>query len=682
MIAERPALMSVSARIANLAIRTKILLSFLAVLALMVGLGLNALQRSSTMNNTVADITRNYALAIVYLDEMRVAVSSYRSANSRSILLAEEAGGNLDDMDGRFRQLTKQYEENDARYAPTVDEGTEANLYVEVRASWTDFKAKSDRLHALLVEGKLPEAKKYQFSDLAPAGERAETAVHASMGYNVGQVKRLTDVVDATYETGRMYIIGFMALAATVAVFAGIFLVKTIAAPIKGMTVAMTKIATGDLESDIPSRDNRSEVGEMARAVEVFKHNAVENRAMAAAGAREQAAKNRRQAAMDQHTHDFGTTVSGVMASLSEAAAKMNTAANGMSQAAKHTRDSTSSAVEGANASARDLNSVAVAAEEMAASIHEISRQVAHVTSSVSTAVQRATETDAKVAGLAETADRIGDVVRLISDIAGQTNLLALNATIEAARAGDAGKGFAVVASEVKALANQTARATEQIGTQIVAIRTATGEAVDAVREVSLAIGDVSSVATAIAAAVEQQAAATQEISGSVQNVTSATTAAAHAMEQVLSIAEQTDAAGQSVLVAAGEVGRTSTTLQVDVNDFLSAMKRGDDDERRSYERVPGGGAKATLGMANQADAEFAVRNISRGGIALSCDRPAQAGTEVQVGLPGGGRVPGRVVRSNQGEFVVSFRQDTTTMGLVDRALAIVAPNNLRAAAA
>ena len=152
-------------------------------------------------------------------------------------------------------------------------------------------------------------------------------------------------------------------------------------------------------------------------------------------------------------------------------------------------------------------------------SINEISRQVAHVTVSVQAAVDRATETDAKVAGLSAAADRIGDVVRIITDIAGQTNLLALNATIEAARAGAAGKGFAVVAGEVKALAAQTGRATDQIGAQIIAIRDATAEAVTAVREVGVAIGQVETVASAIAAAVEEQAAATREITNSVQQV-------------------------------------------------------------------------------------------------------------------------------------------------------------------
>jgi methyl-accepting chemotaxis protein len=289
---------------------------------------------------------------------------------------------------------------------------------------------------------------------------------------------------------------------------------------------------------------------------------------------------------MDTHTQDFGISVQRVMATLGHSASKMKVAADEMSEAATRTRNSTSNAVLDANASARDLNSVAVAAEQMAASIHEISRQVAHVTMAVNKAVDCASETDTKVAGLATAADRIGNVVRLISEIAGRTNLLALNATIEAARAGVAGKGFAVVASEVKALATQTARATDEIGAQIVAIRASTEEAVGAVRQVGLAIGQVQSVATAISVAVEQQAAATQEISSSVQSVTTATTSSAQAMEQVSTIASQTDSASRSVLSAAEEVGQTAHTLRIEVNGFLSAMRRSDNDDRRAYERI------------------------------------------------------------------------------------------------
>jgi methyl-accepting chemotaxis protein len=192
----------------------------------------------------------------------------------------------------------------------------------------------------------------------------------------------------------------------------------------------------------------------------------------------------------------------------------------------------------------------------------------------VNEAVERAGVTDAKVGGMATAADRVGDVVKLITDIASRTNLLALNATIEAARAGEAGKGFAVVAGEVKALATQTAKATEEIATQITAIRATTGEAVIAVREVTAAIGEVNEVATAIAAAVEQQAAATQEIATSVQAVTVATQDATRAIQQVSSIAEQTEAASAKVLAGAADLGRDADTMRGEVTRFLGAMAK------------------------------------------------------------------------------------------------------------
>ena len=479
------------------------------------------------------------------------------------------------------------------------------------------------------------------------------------------------NAMDSKVEAGRtMWVQAIVAgAAAVIGAVLALLIGRGIVRPIAGMTEAMTRLAQGDLDVAVPVRDSTDEIGVMARSVDVFKQNAIVNRRLTEANVKEQAARDRRQAAMDSHTQDFGTSVSGVMASLGQSAGKMHTAANEMSEAAKRTRDSTSGAVDGANASARDLNSVAVAAEQMAASISEISRQVAHVTTAVAKAVDRASETDKKVAGLADTADRIGDVVRLITDIAGQTNLLALNATIEAARAGEAGKGFAVVASEVKTLATQTAKATDQIGAQIVAIRTSTSEAVEAVRDVGLAIGQVASVATAIAAAVEQQAAATQEISASVQSVTLATNAAAQSMEQVLSIAEQTDAASRSVLSAAEEVGQTADTLRAEVNDFLSAMQRGDGEERRAYERIKGGGTTASLSIRGFGDVQAVVRDISRGGVALICQTVAPSGTEAQITLPAGTGMSGRIARCEDGLLTIAFRQDAANLAVLDRAL-------------
>jgi methyl-accepting chemotaxis protein len=475
--------------------------------------------------------------------------------------------------------------------------------------------------------------------------------------------------------------IGLSAASALIGGILAFVIARSIIRPVNSITAAMTKLAAGDTESDVPDRGARTEIGEMAGAVEVFRQQAIDNVALAARAEQERAAKERRQKAMDIYTQDFGSSVSGVMQSFMESAASMRTAASDVNEGARQTRESTSATAEGAMASARDLNSVASAAEEMAVSINEISQQVAHVTTSVQAAVDRAAETDSKVAGLSETADRIGDVVRMITDIAGQTNLLALNATIEAARAGEAGKGFAVVAGEVKALATQTARATEQIGAQIVAIRNATGEAAGAVREVGAAIGKVETVATAIAAAVEQQSAATREITNSVQMVTATTSNAAEAMRGVLSIAERADSNSVSALQAACEVGETAEKLRAELTDFLNALSRGDEAERRLYERIPGGGNRATCRIGGQPAEDLIIVDIGRGGMAVRKDANDDIGTDIEISLPGGGAIRGRIARSGNGVIGIAFRQDAESLVRIDRALQVVGQTAGQAAA-
>jgi len=456
---------------------------------------------------------------------------------------------------------------------------------------------------------------------------------------------------------------------------------RGIAGPISAMTDAMTQLARGDVSVAIPARDNTDEIGEMARAVEIFRQQAMENTRLGDAAAQEHIAKDRRQKAMDAHTQDFGRSISGVMASLSESAIAMRSSVSLVTDSAQRTRATTSVTVESARTSAQDLNSVAAASEQLAQSVGEISRQVTHVTNAVQMAVARARETDAKVTSMSEAADRIGDVVRLIQTVASQTNLLALNATIEAARAGEAGKGFAVVAGEVKALATQTARATDQISSQIVSIRVATTEAVAAVREVGSAITQVEGVATAIAAAVEEQAAATRKITSNVQKLSSSTMAAAGAMDEVLSIAESTDASSVSALQVAEQVGRTAETLRREVTDFLSANSRGSDADRRRYERVSAGDAKAMLRIAGRPAIQVSISDISRGGISLVqiCHDPI--GTSVEVGLPGAGIVGGRVARVEGGVMGISLQQDELSLAQTDKALDFICDSGSKRAA-
>ncbi|HEY1934630.1 MAG TPA: methyl-accepting chemotaxis protein [Acetobacteraceae bacterium] len=348
---------------------------------------------------------------------------------------------------------------------------------------------------------------------------------------------------------------------------------RGIVRPLTAMTNVMGRLAAGDHSIEVPERDDQDEIGDMARALEVFKQHAFEAERLASEQSAARASRERRQAAMEKHTRDFGGTIAGVMAALAASADSMRRAAEAMSQAAGTVHSEAHGTAGEAAKSSQDLTTVAAAVEQLTSSVAEISRQVATAADVARQAVQRAEASRGTMQGLSEATARIGDVVHLISDIAGQTNLLALNATIEAARAGEAGKGFAVVAGEVKTLAAQTAKATADIGSQIETVRTATSGAVAAMTEIGTIISRMDEVSAAISAAVEQQSATTHEIAANVQAVSGATAATAQAMEHVVTVADNAGSISRDVLSGAAEIGREAETLRGEVDRFLGAVR-------------------------------------------------------------------------------------------------------------
>jgi methyl-accepting chemotaxis protein len=270
---------------------------------------------------------------------------------------------------------------------------------------------------------------------------------------------------------------------------------------------------------------------------------------------------------------DLESTVKKVVDAVSQSAAGIGGTAQSMSATAKESNRQTTAVAAASVQATTNVQTVAAAAEELSASISEISRQVAQSAKIAGQAVEDAERTNATVKSLAEAAQKIGDVVKLINDIAGQTNLLALNATIEAARAGDAGKGFAVVASEVKSLANQTAKATEDIAAQIGAIQTATQNSVQAIGGIGKVIGEINGIATTIASAVEEQGAATQEIARNVQQAAAGTQEVSANIEGVKEAAAETGRSADQVLNAAGKLAQHSTTLSAEVDTFLKKIR-------------------------------------------------------------------------------------------------------------
>jgi methyl-accepting chemotaxis protein len=348
---------------------------------------------------------------------------------------------------------------------------------------------------------------------------------------------------------------------------------RGIVRPVRAMTATMTKLAAGDANVTVPT-GRRDEIGDMARAVEVFKDNMVEaSRLRGEQDEMKAKAEAEKKSFMNKLAGDFEHGVRASLDTLASAATEMRATSQSMSATAEETSAQATTVAAAAEQASANVQTVASATEELSSSVSEIGRQVSESTRIAGQAVGEATRTDATVQGLSAAARKIGDVVKLISDIASQTNLLALNATIEAARAGEAGKGFAVVASEVKSLANQTARATEEIAAQVAAMQGATSEAVEAIHRIGGTIGALNEIATTIAAAVEEQGAATQEIARNVHEAAQGTGQVSSNIVGVNQAAAETGAAASQVLLSAEELGRQAEMLRADVDSFLAHIR-------------------------------------------------------------------------------------------------------------
>lgn len=343
--------------------------------------------------------------------------------------------------------------------------------------------------------------------------------------------------------------------------------------PLGSIVVALTALSRNDTDIEISGTERKDELADIANAMTVFKQNAIERQRLEQQSRETLAATERRTLRRDELVAAFDGKISGVVEALASAATQMEAAASSMSATASQTQGQSATVASAARQAAANVQTVAATAEELSASIAEIGRQVSISASIAGKAMDETEKTNRTVQGLADAANKIGEVVTLINDIAGQTNLLALNATIEAARAGEAGKGFAVVAQEVKNLANQTAKATEEISSQIGAVQAETEDAVGAIGRIREIISEVNEIATTISSAVEEQGVSTQEIAQNVQMAARGTQEVNNNIESVNRAAGEADAAAGQVMNAASDLASQSNILRSEVEGFLMEVK-------------------------------------------------------------------------------------------------------------
>ena len=556
--------------LAKYSIRTKMTAVVAFLLVAMSLMGALNIRQMYAINSSTVDITTNWLPSIRVLGELRAATIPYRAIVRSHLLAADEATRQVqEDLLAKWINNT-----NNARkaYEPLITTAEERALYDEFSASWAEYLAGVKEVLVLSRKNEDKEARLLH-AKASLAGVHADETLQKDVLLNNKGADAAGSQAEQSFDDAIKMVLASLLVAIVLGIGAAILLVRDVSAGIRSIVAPMQALGNGDLTAQVPHQGETTEIGSMANTLQVFKDALVAKKASDEAAAIDADAKIRRGQRVDNITREFETLIGELVGSLSSASTQLEASAGNLTSTAERAQKLTTVVAAASEEASTNVRSVASATEEMASSINEIGRQVQESARMATDAVDQARKTNDRVSELSKAAARIGDVVELINTIAGQTNLLALNATIEAARAGDAGRGFAVVASEVKALAEQTAKATGEIGQQITGIQAATEESVNAIKEISGTIEKLSEISSTIASAVEEQGAATQEISRNVLQAAHGTQQVSSNVTDVQRGAGETGAASSQVLSAAKSLSGDSNRLKLEVGKFLNAVR-------------------------------------------------------------------------------------------------------------
>jgi methyl-accepting chemotaxis protein len=501
---------------------------------------------------------------------MRVQSARFRGV-LRDHLTVSDAG--RADVDKNLYARKADFEKAAKAYRQLIASSTERELADQLEGHWKEFIAASEEVRSDAMKGDLANAKEINAKKVVPVGRAMDKALAGLVELNDKGAEAAGQSAEATY-LHAIYLMGAILFGALVlGIGAAVVMSQDIRRGINSILNPMSRLVDGELSVEIPHQGEATEVGHIATALQAFKEALVAKKASDETANAEKAVNLARAQRISAATTDFEAMIGEMVGSLASSSTELEASATTLTSTADHAQELATKVAGASEEASTNVQSVASATEELSSSINEISRQVQESARMSMAAVDEANKTNDRVEELAKAASRIGDVVELINAIAGQTNLLALNATIEAARAGEAGRGFAVVASEVKALAQQTAKATSEIGQQIVDIQSATHDSVGAIKEISGTIEKLSEISAAIASAVEEQGAATQEISRNVQQAAQGTHEVSSHVTDVQRGAGETGVASSQVLSAAKSVASESVRLKSQVEDFLEAVR-------------------------------------------------------------------------------------------------------------